>query len=91
MYLFPSMHSTALQELELTAPCGLADIRGARRRLARRYHPDLVGPAGEERLKRINRAADVLERHVLQNGPIPAPRATFERALRAYAQAARSA
>lgn len=35
-------------------------LKRAYRQLARRYHPDLAGPAGALQMKRINRAYDVL-------------------------------
>ena len=35
-------------------------LKQAYRQLARRYHPDLVGPGGAIQMKRINRAYDVL-------------------------------
>src|SRR5579863_3992905 len=35
-------------------------LKRAYRQLARRYHPDLAGPAGAVHMKRINRAYDVL-------------------------------
>lgn len=35
-------------------------LKRAYRQLARRYHPDLAGPAGAVQMKRINRAYDVL-------------------------------
>jgi hypothetical protein len=52
--------------LELEAPFGKRDVQLARRRMAKRWHPD-VAPAGrqfehERHLKAINEAADQLER-----------------------------
>src|ERR1700675_4220228 len=35
-------------------------LKRAYRQLARRYHPDLAGPGGDEQMKRINRAYAVL-------------------------------
>src|ERR1700745_927176 len=52
--------------LELEAPFNKRDVQLARRRMAKRWHPD-VAPAGrqfehERHLKAINEAADQLER-----------------------------
>src|SRR5438270_5068158 len=52
--------------LELEAPFGKRDVQLARRRMAKRWHPD-IAPAGhqfehERHLKAINLAADQLER-----------------------------
>ncbi|HEY0517692.1 MAG TPA: tetratricopeptide repeat protein [Solirubrobacteraceae bacterium] len=52
--------------LELQAPFGKRDVQLARRRMAKRWHPD-IAPAGrqfehERHLKAINEAADQLER-----------------------------
>ena len=52
--------------LELEAPFDKRDVRVARRRMAKRWHPD-IAPAGrqfehERHLKAINEAADQLER-----------------------------
>src|SRR6201993_2438392 len=52
--------------LELEAPFDKRDVQLARRRMAKRWHPD-IAPAGrqfehERHLKAINRAADQLER-----------------------------
>src|ERR1700752_778977 len=52
--------------LELEAPFDQRDVQLARRRMAKRWHPDLA-PAGrqfdhERHLKAINQAADQLER-----------------------------
>src|SRR5438132_10779799 len=52
--------------LELRAPFGKRDVQLARRRMAKRWHPDLA-PQGrqfehERHLKAINQAADQLER-----------------------------
>ena len=38
-------------------------LKRAYRQLARRYHPDVAGPAGAIQMKRINRAYDVLSDH----------------------------
>src|SRR5438309_412353 len=55
-----------LMLLELQAPFGKRDVQLARRRMAKRWHPDLA-PQGrqfehERHLKAINQAADQLER-----------------------------
>src|SRR3954466_16212010 len=52
--------------LELEAPCDKREVQLARRRMAKRWHPDLA-PQGrqyehERHLKAINQAADQLER-----------------------------
>src|SRR5246500_495744 len=52
--------------LELEAPFGKRDVQLARRRMAKRWHPD-IAPAGRQfehelHLKAINEAADQLER-----------------------------
>src|SRR2546423_12615805 len=52
--------------LELQAPFNKRDVQLARRKMAKRWHPD-VAPAGrqfehERHLKAINEAADQLER-----------------------------
>src|SRR5664280_1979493 len=52
--------------LELEAPFDKRDVQLARRRMAKRWHPD-IAPAGqqfehERHLKAINEAADQLER-----------------------------
>jgi tetratricopeptide (TPR) repeat protein len=52
--------------LELQAPFGKRDVQLARRRMAKRWHPDLAPPGRqfehERHLKAINQAADQLER-----------------------------
>ena len=75
--------------LELEAPFDKRDVQLARRRMAKRWHPD-VAPAGrqfehERHLKAINEAADQLERLAegLRGGRVS------ENAVRASAAAAR--
>src|SRR5436190_17636774 len=75
--------------LELEAPFNKRDVQLARRRMAKRWHPD-VAPAGrqfehERHLKAINEAADQLER--LAEGS--RGRRVSENAVRASAAAAR--
>jgi tetratricopeptide (TPR) repeat protein len=77
--------------LELTAPFDKRDVQLARRRMAKRWHPD-VAPQGrqfehERHLKAINEAADQLER--LAEGSRGGN--VSRDAVRASAQAARSA
>ncbi len=77
--------------LELEAPFDKRDVQLARRRMAKRWHPD-VAPAGrqfehERHLKAINEAADQLER--LAEGSRGGR--VSENAVRASAQAARRA
>src|SRR3982074_603121 len=65
--------------LELEAPFDKRDVQLARRRMAKRWHPD-VAPAGrqfehERHLKAINEAADQVERPAEGSGAPPAPRA----------------
>ncbi len=75
--------------LELEAPFNKRDVQLARRRMAKRWHPD-VAPSGrqyehERHLKAINEAADQLER--LAEGSRGGR--VSENAVRASAQAAR--
>src|SRR3982074_3399687 len=52
--------------LELQAPFDKRDVQLARRRMAKRWHPDAAPPAAQfehtRRLEEINEAADQLER-----------------------------
>ena len=48
----------AVSELDIELPATLADLKAARRRLAKVHHPDAGGD--EEAMKRINAAFDVL-------------------------------
>src|SRR5947209_17155726 len=56
----------ALLLLELEAPFDQRDVQLARRRMAKRWHPDIAPPGRqfehERHLKAINEAADQLER-----------------------------
>ncbi|MFT4048316.1 MAG: hypothetical protein QM648_00580 [Solirubrobacterales bacterium] len=75
--------------LELEAPFGLEDVQQARKKMAKRWHPDIAPPgkrqAHEDHLKVLNKAADDLESllETMPKGSITA------NALRASADAAR--
>lgn len=75
--------------LELEAPFGLEDVQQARKKMAKRWHPDIAPPgkrqAHEDHLKVLNKAADDLESLLvtMPKGSITA------NALRASADAAR--
>ncbi len=75
--------------LELEAPFGLEDVQLARKKMAKRWHPDIAPPgkrqAHEDHLKVLNKAADDLESllETMPKGSITA------NALRASAEAAR--
>lgn len=81
----------ALLLLELEAPFGQRDVQLARRRMAKRWHPDIAPPGRqlehERHLQAINRAADQLERLAEQSrgGSVSA------NAVKASAAAARKA
>ncbi len=64
----------AVELLELEPPAGLEDIQLARRRLAKRWHPDRAAPSQrhvhERQMKSINSAADLLATRVNDAGPI---------------------
>ncbi|MEA2389511.1 MAG: hypothetical protein QOG41_2284 [Thermoleophilaceae bacterium] len=66
----------AVELLELTPPCDLRTIQLARRRMAKRWHPDRAAPAQrlvhERQMKSVNSAADLLEMRVEADGPITA-------------------
>lgn len=66
----------AVELLELEPPADLRDIQLARRKLAKRWHPDRAAPAQrhvhERQMKSINSAADLLETRVNDAGPITA-------------------
>src|SRR6202020_1131200 len=73
--------------LELEAPFDKRDVQLARRRMAKRWHPD-IAPSGqqfehERHLKAINEAADQLERLASRGGKVS------RNAVRASASAAR--
>src|ERR1700751_2726734 len=85
--------------LELEAPFSKRDVQLARRRMAKRWHPDLA-PQGrqfehERHLKAINEAADQLERLAEGSrggrGSRPAARASAAAARRAREEAGRRA
>ena len=60
----------AYEELGLSAPAGLAEVKRAYRRLAREFHPD-VNPSGARRMARINRAYQLLIEHLGGDRPLP--------------------
>jgi tetratricopeptide (TPR) repeat protein len=66
----------AVELLELTPPSDLRDVQLARRRLAKRWHPDRAAPdqrhVHERQMKTVNSAADLLEIRVEADGPITA-------------------
>jgi hypothetical protein len=66
----------AVELLELTPPCDLRAIQLARRRMAKRWHPDRAAPdqriVHERQMKSVNSAADLLELRVEADGPITA-------------------
>jgi tetratricopeptide (TPR) repeat protein len=66
----------AVELLELTPPCDLRSIQLARRRMAKRWHPDRAAPdqriVHERQMKSVNSAADLLELRVEADGPITA-------------------
>jgi tetratricopeptide (TPR) repeat protein len=66
----------AVELLELKPPSDLRDIQLARRKLAKRWHPDRAKPdqrhVHEKQMKSINSAADLLEMRVTDAGPITA-------------------
>ncbi len=75
--------------LELEAPFGLDDVQQARKKMAKRWHPDIAPPgkrqAHEDHIKVLNKAADDLESLLatMPKGSITA------NAMRASAEAAR--
>lgn len=87
----------AVELLELTPPAGLRDIQLARRKLAKRWHPDRAAPdqriVHERQMKTINSAADLLELRVDRDGPITNldVRVAADAARRARAEAGRRA
>ena len=64
--------------LEVDEKTDSAAIKKAYHRLARRYHPDVSGKAGEEKFKEINEAYEVLSD--------PDRRAEYDRMRRGYAE-----
>jgi tetratricopeptide (TPR) repeat protein len=93
----------AVELLELEPPASLRDIQLARRKLAKRWHPDRAAPdqriVHERQMKSVNSAADLLEMRVEADGPITrmdvrvaadtARRARAEAGQRAYEAAQR--
>ncbi|MFY9489116.1 MAG: J domain-containing protein [Solirubrobacterales bacterium] len=75
--------------LELEPPFGLDDVQKARKKMAKRWHPDIAPPgkrqAHEDHIKVLNQAADELESLL---GAMPAGSITAN-AVRASADAAR--
>src|SRR5690348_15279326 len=75
--------------LELEAPFGVDDVQQARKKMAKRWHPDIAPPgkrqAHEDHIKVLNQAADELE-GLLQTMPGGSISAN---ALRVSADAAR--
>ena len=62
----------ALKELGLTESASIAEIKTAKRQLARKHHPD-VDPNGTERMSRINAAYERLTRDANEPDPTGAP------------------
>jgi hypothetical protein len=66
----------AVQLLELTPPADLREIQLARRKLAKRWHPDRAAPdqriVHERQMQAVNSAADLLELRAETDGPITA-------------------
>src|SRR2546423_14698870 len=94
----PSMTiDQAVELLELEPPATLRDIQLARRKLAKRWHPDRAAPdqriVHERQMKSVNEAADLLQMRVEADGPITRMdvRVAADAARRARAEAGRSA
>jgi tetratricopeptide (TPR) repeat protein len=87
----------AVELLELEPPATLRDIQLARRKLAKRWHPDRAVPdqrnVHERQMKSVNSAADLLEMRVEADGPITSMdvRVAADAARRARAEAGRRA
>src|SRR3954469_6099118 len=87
----------AVELLELEPPATLRDIQLARRKLAKRWHPDRAAPdqriVHERQMKSVNTAADLLELRVEADGPITAMdvRVSADVARRARAEAGQRA
>jgi curved DNA-binding protein CbpA len=66
----------AVELLELTPPADLRQIQLARRRMAKRWHPDRAAPdqrlVHDRQMKAVNSAADLLQARVEADGPITA-------------------
>src|SRR3954447_23840049 len=87
----------AVELLELEPPASLRDIQLARRKLAKRWHPDRAAPdqriVHERQMKSVNSAADLLTMRVEAAGPITAMdvRVSADAARRAAAEAGQPA
>jgi tetratricopeptide (TPR) repeat protein len=87
----------AVELLELEPPATLRDIQLARRKLAKRWHPDRAAPdqriVHERQMKSVNSAADLLEMRVEADGPLTKMdvRVAADAARRARAEAGRRA
>jgi tetratricopeptide (TPR) repeat protein len=87
----------AVELLELEPPASLRDVQLARRKLAKRWHPDRAAPdqrmVHERQMKSVNSAADLLEMRVEADGPITAMdvRVSADAARRARAEAGQRA
>src|SRR3954465_7374881 len=87
----------AVELLELEPPATLRDIQLARRKLAKRWHPDRAALdqriVHERQMKSVNTAADLLELRVEADGPITRMdvRVSADAARRARAEAGRRA
>src|SRR3954463_9683238 len=87
----------AMELLELEPPANQRQIQLARRKLAKRWHPDRAAPdqrtVHERKRKSVNEAADLLELRVEADGPITRMdvRVAADAARRARAEAGRRA
>src|SRR3954464_14311126 len=87
----------AVELLELEPPASLRDIQLARRKLAKRWHPDRAAPdqriVHERQMKSGESAAALRERRVEADGPITRMdvRVAADAARRARAEAGRRA
>jgi tetratricopeptide (TPR) repeat protein len=87
----------AMELLELEPPANQRQIQLARRKLAKRWHPDRAAPdqriVHERQMKSVNEAADLLELRVEADGPITRMdvRVAADAARRARAEAGRRA
>jgi hypothetical protein len=81
----------AVELLELAPPCDLRAIQLARRRMAKRWHPDRAAPdqriVHERQMKSVNSAADLLQLRVEADGPITAVDVTVSAAAHRERQA----
>src|SRR3954451_21518074 len=87
----------AMERLELEPPATQRQIQLARRKLAKRWHPDRAAPdqriVHERQMKSVNEATDLLELRVEADGPITRMdvRVAADAARRARAEAGRRA